>query len=386
MEYDVFISYSRRDYVDENKQKLPNNIISQIRELFDNNDISYWFDEEGVFSGDAFAPVIARNIKNAKTFLFVSSENSNASEWTSNEIATAHAYKKRIIPFRYDDSVYNDSVIIYIARLDYIDYKGNPSKALTRLLTSVQNYLKEDTRQKEREHQEAELRRRDEESRQERNSKLQGLLERISSHENRRYQIDLDILTHDRALIDLRNEKRIIETNLANLHAEEKALVRQIRNGQDGNDYEQPKRQNLLSREWAELKTALSLKNWVVNSVYFIYITALIICIIAANGSLAYAGISLLFALYRLLKNNRDGIVWGITSTILCNFIINNVFFLILSVCATLFLALMLYIKKDKVSAWNLLHPRTKRFKKDMLFIAYIIMLSIAMVLYMSAL
>ena len=386
MEYDVFISYSRRDYVDENKQKLPNNIISQIRELFDNNDISYWFDEEGVFSGDAFAPVIARNIKNAKTFLFVSSENSNASEWTSNEIATAHAYKKRIIPFRYDDSVYNDSVIIYIARLDYIDYKGNPSKALTRLLTSVQNYLKEDTRQKEREHQEAELRRRDEESRQERNSKLQGLLERISSHENRRYQIDQDILTHDRALIDLRNEKRIIETNLANLHAEEKALVRQIRNGQDGNDYEQPKRQNLLSREWAELKTALSLKNWVVNSVYFIYITALIICIIAANGSLAYAGISLLFALYRLLKNNRDGIVWGITSTILCNFIINNVFFLILSVCATLFLALMLYIKKDKVSAWNLLHPRTKRFKKDMLFIAYIIMLSIAMVLYMSAL
>lgn len=386
MEYDVFISYSRRDYVDENKQKLPNNIISQIRELFDNNDISYWFDEEGVFSGDAFAPVIARNIKNAKTFLFVSSENSNASEWTSNEIATAHAYKKRIIPFRYDDSVYNDSVIIYIARLDYIDYKGNPSKALTRLLTSVQNYLKEDTRQKEREHQEAELRRRDEESRQERNSKLQGLLERISSLENRRYQIDQDILTHDRALIDLRNEKRIIETNLANLHAEEKALVRQIRNGQDGNDYEQPKRQNLLSREWAELKTALSLKNWVVNSVYFIYITALIICIIAANGSLAYAGISLLFALYRLLKNNRDGIVWGITSTILCNFIINNVFFLILSVCATLFLALMLYIKKDKVSAWNLLHPRTKRFKKDMLFIAYIIMLSIAMVLYMSAL
>lgn len=386
MEYDVFISYSRRDYVDENKQKLPNNIISQIRELFDNNDISYWFDEEGVFSGDAFAPVIARNIKNAKTFLFVSSENSNASEWTSNEIATAHAYKKRIIPFRYDDSVYNDSVIIYIARLDYIDYKGNPSKALTRLLTSVQNYLKEDTRQKEREYQEAELRRRDEESRQERNSKLQGLLERISSLENRRYQIDQDILTHDRALIDLRNEKRIIETNLANLHAEEKALVRQIRNGQDGNDYEQPKRQNLLSREWAELKTALSLKNWVVNSVYFIYITALIICIIAANGSLAYAEISLLFALYRLLKNNRDGIVWGITSTILCNFIINNVFFLILSVCATLFLALMLYIKKDKVSAWNLLHPRTKRFKKDMLFIAYIIMLFIAMVLYMSAL
>lgn len=30
-EYDVFISYSRRDYVDENKQVIPDNIISKIR-------------------------------------------------------------------------------------------------------------------------------------------------------------------------------------------------------------------------------------------------------------------------------------------------------------------------------------------------------------------
>ena len=95
MEYDVFISYSRKDYVDENKQVIPGNVISRIKELFDANGISYWFDEDGVFSGDAFAPVIARNIKASKIFLFISSENSNASEWTSNEIATAHAYKKK---------------------------------------------------------------------------------------------------------------------------------------------------------------------------------------------------------------------------------------------------------------------------------------------------
>lgn len=151
MNYDVFISYSRRDYIDENKQVIPGNIISQIKDLFDKNGISYWFDEDGVYSGDAFAPVIARNIKSAKIFLFVSSAHSNASEWTSNEIATAHAYKKKIIPFRYDESVYNDSVIIYIARLDYIDYKTNPSKSLSRLLLSVQNYLKEERKREEQE-------------------------------------------------------------------------------------------------------------------------------------------------------------------------------------------------------------------------------------------
>ena len=32
--YDVFISYSRKDYVDENKNVLPHNVISQIKEPF----------------------------------------------------------------------------------------------------------------------------------------------------------------------------------------------------------------------------------------------------------------------------------------------------------------------------------------------------------------
>ena len=60
MSYDVFISYSRRDYKDKNNQIIPGNIISQIKEMFDANGITYWFDEDGVFSGDAFAPTIAK--------------------------------------------------------------------------------------------------------------------------------------------------------------------------------------------------------------------------------------------------------------------------------------------------------------------------------------
>ena len=59
MKYDVFISYSRRDYVDENRQVIPGNVISKIKELFQANQITYWIDEEGISSGDAFATVIA---------------------------------------------------------------------------------------------------------------------------------------------------------------------------------------------------------------------------------------------------------------------------------------------------------------------------------------
>lgn len=55
MEYDVFISYSRKDYVDA-------------------NGISYWFDEDGVFEGNLYAHEIVYNIKTSKLFLCISSE------------------------------------------------------------------------------------------------------------------------------------------------------------------------------------------------------------------------------------------------------------------------------------------------------------------------
>ncbi len=142
-EYDVFISYSRRDYVDEAKNVLPGNIISQIKHVFKENNISYWMDEEGIYSGDEFAKVIAGYIRRSKIFLFVSTENSNSSDWTSDEIAVARMYKKTIIPFRYDDSEYNESVIVFIAKLDYIDYFTNPNPALQKLVSSIKQKLGE---------------------------------------------------------------------------------------------------------------------------------------------------------------------------------------------------------------------------------------------------
>lgn len=219
--YDVFISYSRKDYVDEaTKQVIPGNVVSQIKEMFDANGISYWFDEDGIYSGDAFAPLIAKNIKSAKIFLFISSKNSNASEWTSNEIATAHAYKKKIIPFRYDNSVYNDSVIIYIARLDYIEYQSNPSKALSRLLSSIQTYLKSEKDREEKEKEAEERRLNEEKSKQEKANKLQQIREQIENLETRKYQIEQEISEQEKALSGLRNEKRIVEDKIFDLRCE----------------------------------------------------------------------------------------------------------------------------------------------------------------------
>lgn len=138
--YDVFISYSRMDYVDGSGIVLPHNMLSTIKDSFKNNGISYWFDEDGIYSGDEFASVITRAIRTSKVFLFVSSANSNQSKWTSNEISTALEFGKPIIPFRLDKSPYNDSIMMKIISFDYIECKDD-EKAINKLLRAVKHHL-----------------------------------------------------------------------------------------------------------------------------------------------------------------------------------------------------------------------------------------------------
>ena len=225
MEYDVFISYSRKDYKTEDKQIIPDNIISKIKELFSTNSITYWIDEEGIFSGDAFTEAIARNIKSSKIFLFISSEHSNSSVWTSNEIATANAYKKKIIPFRIDNSTYNDSVIMYIASLDYIDYTSNPEKALQQLVLSIKNYIKKEAEKLEKAQKEAEAKRQNEIALKERAAKLEQLHKQIHELEAEKLELEKEIFVKEKELVDCKGKKSRIETEIASYRAEESLLL-----------------------------------------------------------------------------------------------------------------------------------------------------------------
>lgn len=408
-EYDVFISYSRGDYVDENKQVIPDNIINKIRDLFDANGISYWFDEDGVYSGDAFAPIIARNIKASKLFLFVSSLNSNASEWTSNEIAVAYQYKKKIIPFRFDNTVYNESVIMYIARLDYIEYKSNPSKALGRLLNSIQTYLKLELEKKELERQEEERRKQAEISKQERAKKLQYLREKIENYENRKFEIEKDILTHEKSLSDLRNEKRILEAEIINLQEEEATLLGHNRTKKVVESLPAPKIEKpkikiptfrkpnikcpeILKREWVEVKSAMALKHPVVNILCWIWIVAAALCfacftIILAFDSyqmfipLSIAGYTAMIGGYKLLNNFRSGYIWLFIASVflgIAGFAEEwsiGLIFILLCLLAIGVYTLCLRIRKDGVSAKSLLNKEIRPLKNHKIQLSILVLL-----------
>ena len=385
MKYDVFISYSHKDYIDENKQVIPNNIISQIKQLLDDNNISYWFDEDGIYHGDAFAPIIARQIKMARIFLFISSTNSNASEWTSNEIATAYTYKKKIIPFKYDNSIYNDSVILYIARLDYIEYLANPTKSLNHLLTSIKQYLKVEEERETLAQQEAERARQLEISRQERAAKLKGLRDKIDILESRKFDIEQDILVQEKSLQDLRNEKRIIETNIAELQDEEALLLghskaTQTIIPQSDQNKEKNNRtnivQSILSRFLAKQYSDFATKHWIVNFLY--YITCLLgfivsVALLMLIIILGYYWEGFLFTIiaycvfvgcYQIIRNRRSGITWLFLGVIPS--FVHPYFGIIITYTICLIIAMaLLMIRKNGVSPWRSLQKHESKIWKD---------------------
>lgn len=219
---DVFISYARKDYMNlETKSVIPDNIIIQIKDLLSENNISFWFDEEGIYSGDAFAPVIAKNIKESKIFLFISSKNSNESEWTSGEVATARMYNKKIIPIKIDGSKFNDSVILHLAHLDFIDCCSHPQKELKRLLASIQSFLIEEERRKK----ENEAKTHSEELKREKEKALSQIHERMESVRKEREVIFMKLKSAESEVNQVRQELDMIDSGYNELRNQEAALL-----------------------------------------------------------------------------------------------------------------------------------------------------------------
>ena len=95
-EYDVFISYSRKD----------SEIANRIYDALTSEGISCFIDREGISGGADFPTVLSEAIMGAKLLLLVASENSYASEFTQKELTFAVSNKgsRFIFPFIVDGS------------------------------------------------------------------------------------------------------------------------------------------------------------------------------------------------------------------------------------------------------------------------------------------
>lgn len=96
MQYDVFISYSRKD----------TKIADKICSAFANAGITFFIDRKAIHGGNEFPKVIAEAIMESRIFLFLASENAYSSKFTSNEITFAFNKKPKetIVPYIIDKS------------------------------------------------------------------------------------------------------------------------------------------------------------------------------------------------------------------------------------------------------------------------------------------
>ena len=111
--YDIFISYSRKDFDEVNcfVQMLKSRIPT----------LNYWFDITGIESGDEFEDKIITAIDNSSYVLFALSDNSIDSQWAKDEVMYAKNTEKKVIPLLLKDAQLKGWFLFKFGRIDCID-------------------------------------------------------------------------------------------------------------------------------------------------------------------------------------------------------------------------------------------------------------------------
>ena len=117
MKYDLFISYSRKDF---NEVRI---LIEALKNAIPS--LNFWFDIDGVESGDEFEDRIITAIDNSSYVLFALSDNSLKSSWTKDEIVYARNTDKKIIPVLLKGAKLKGWFLFKFGRIDCVDVTDN---------------------------------------------------------------------------------------------------------------------------------------------------------------------------------------------------------------------------------------------------------------------
>lgn len=118
MQYDVFISYSRKDTEEANR----------ICKAFDEVGITYFIDRQGISGGFEFPTVLAEAIINCKIFLYLASKNSYESRFTQSEITFAFNEKPKgsILPYIIDGSTMPPALRFVFSNINWRRLEEHP--------------------------------------------------------------------------------------------------------------------------------------------------------------------------------------------------------------------------------------------------------------------
>jgi|GEM_PF-1356101 len=128
MKYNVFISYSRKDYYkDDGRTIIPGSVVSQIVEVLNKYkkyyDFEYFFDQKAMTSRQDYLKRISAAIGESEVMFFVASKNSYKSEFCSKELLFADKRDVRIHQYCIDDAVMPADIDMLLGNHHYREYK-----------------------------------------------------------------------------------------------------------------------------------------------------------------------------------------------------------------------------------------------------------------------
>ena len=122
MNYDVFLSYSRKDI------KKADEIVEALSAA----GLRCFIDRDGIDGGANFPKVLANAIDDSGVFLLLAGKNSYASRFTQAEILHAFKHKRSgsIIPYLIDDSPMPADLEFLLGNVNWVDSTVHPVKEL----------------------------------------------------------------------------------------------------------------------------------------------------------------------------------------------------------------------------------------------------------------
>ena len=111
--YDIFISYSRKDFDEVNQ------IVEMLKSRIPT--LNCWFDITGIESGDEFEDKIITAIDNSSYVLFALSDNSIQSQWAKDEVMYAKNTDTKVIPLVLKGAQLKGWFLFKFGRIDCID-------------------------------------------------------------------------------------------------------------------------------------------------------------------------------------------------------------------------------------------------------------------------
>lgn len=118
MQYDVFISYSRKDTA----------MADRITAAFDRAGIRYFIDRQGIGGGFEFPVVLAEAILESQVILFLGSKNSYESKFTNAELTFAFNEKPKnsILPYIIDGSTMPPALRFVFSSINWRTLESHP--------------------------------------------------------------------------------------------------------------------------------------------------------------------------------------------------------------------------------------------------------------------